>query len=76
MIFLTIWCLLLMFVLGYMFCDLRNESRAQENKPKKLEEVSDRELFALQMAVFDEISRRGAAMIEPFEEFKEEKKDE
>ena len=49
------------------------ETSANEPKPKKgksLEELSDKELFAVQMAVFNEISRRGAALIEPFEEFK------
>ena len=70
MIFLAIWCLLLMFVLGYMLCDITSGNKAKTKKKKRLEELSDKELFALHMAVFNEISRRGAALIEPFEEFK------
>lgn len=53
------------FVLGFLVC-----YGAQEKpKGKKLEEISDRELFMLQCKVFDEISKRGAKLIEPFEEF-------
>ena len=49
------------------------------NKPrnaarKKMSDLSDDELFALQMAVFNEISKRGAAMLDVFEEFEGDKK--
>lgn len=43
----------------------------QEPKKKRLEDLTDDELFVLQMSVFDEISRRGAEMIEPFEELED-----
>lgn len=42
----------------------------QAPKKKRLEDLTDDELFVLQMSVFDEISRRGAEMMEPFEELK------
>jgi hypothetical protein len=38
-------------------------------KGKTLEELSDNELFMLQCKIFDEISRRGAELIDPFVEF-------
>jgi hypothetical protein len=41
----------------------------EKPKWKTLEELSDNELFMLQCKVFEEISNRGAKLIEPFEEF-------
>lgn len=56
---------LLMFCLGYIFSSIRME----KPKGKTLEELSDNELFMLQCKIFDEISRRGAELIDPFVEF-------
>ena len=67
-------CLLLACVVGFsigcIFCEVTARNKPKTKKKKRLEELSDKELFALHMAVFNEISRRGAALIEPFEEFK------
>lgn len=60
-----VFALFLMFGLGYSLCAIR----IGKPKGKKLEEISDRELLMLQFKVFDEISKRGAKLIEPFEEF-------
>jgi hypothetical protein len=65
MMLVKILLVVISFVLGFLVC-----YGAQEKpKGKKLEEISDRELFMLQCKVFDEISNRGAKLIEPFEEF-------
>jgi hypothetical protein len=54
-----------MFGLGYSLCVIR----IGKPKGKKLEGISDMELFMLQCKVFEEISNRGAKLIEPFEDF-------
>lgn len=59
-----------MFYLGYLTCDINAKNKPKKRKAKPLEELADKELFALHVAIFNEISRRGAALIEPFEEFK------
>jgi hypothetical protein len=41
----------------------------EKPKWKTLEELTDNELFMLQCKVFEEISNRGAKLIEPFEDF-------
>ena len=53
------------FVLGFLIC----YGSIEKPKGKKIEEISDMELFMLQCKIFDEISKRGAKLIEPFEEF-------
>ena len=58
------------FAIGFILCDTTAEKPSKTHKVKTLEELSDRELFAVHVAVFNEIARRGAEMVEPFEEFK------
>lgn len=58
------------FLIGVLFGAETSANKPKPKKEKSLKELSDKELFAVQMAVFNEISRRGAALIEPFEEFK------
>ena len=65
MVFYWVCALFLMFGLGYFLCAVR----IGKPKGKKLEEISDMELFMLQYKIFDEIAKRGEKLIEPFEEF-------
>ena len=69
-------CLLLACVVGFsigcIFCEVTARNKPKTKKAKNLEELTDRELFSAHVAIFNEISRRGAALIEPFAEFKKE----
>lgn len=58
------------FAGGFILCDVTAENKPKTKDAKKLEELTDKELFLAHVAIFNEISRRGAALIEPFEEFK------
>lgn len=64
-----------MFALGFTLgFGEKAESGQKTQGMKKMSDLSDDELFALQMAVFNEISKRGAEMLEVFEEFEGDKK--
>lgn len=61
------------FAGGFILCDVTAGNSPKTKKAKKaknLEELTDRELFSAHVAIFNEISRRGAELMEPFEEFK------
>ena len=58
------------FAGGFILCDVAARNKPKTKKAKTLEELTDRELFSAHVAIFNEISRRGAALMEPFEEFK------
>lgn len=58
------------FAGGFILCDVSAGNKPKTKGAKRLEELTDRELFSVHMAIFNEISRRGAALVEPFEEFK------
>lgn len=59
-----------LFGVGALFGAEASANRPKTRKVKSLEELTDRELFMLDVAVSNEVVRRGAALIEPFEEFK------
>jgi hypothetical protein len=59
-----------MFGIGVLFGSETSVNKPKTRKVKSLEEFTDKELFSLHVAVFNEISRRGAALIDPFEELK------
>lgn len=59
-----------MFGIGVLFGNETSANRPKTRKVKSLEELTDKELLALHMSSLNEIARRGAALIEPFEELK------
>lgn len=66
--------ILLMFVVGVGFGMAVSENRSRMPKAKRLEEFTDDELFSLYLAVINETSKRGAAMMDVFEELEGDEK--
>ena len=60
--------LVLGIIIGAVVGGYDTENKPKTKKVKSLEQLADKELFALQMAVFNEIARRGAEMIKPFDD--------